>query len=97
MNPDRDNRDQSSPRTSLILTVCHIINSLHVGKCFILLLLSADFFSKKLFRNTIRVSNGLEPDQDRHSVCPGLGQNCLQSLLADNKSCRLQGRVNSNL
>ena len=35
-----------------------------------LLLLSADFFSKltfakNSFRNTIRVSNGLDPDQDR--------------------------------
>ena len=28
---------------------------------------SADFF----FENTIRVSNSLDPDQDRHSVCKG--------------------------
>ena len=27
-------------------------------------------FSKNSFRNTIRVSNGLDPDQDRHSVGP---------------------------
>ena len=46
-----------------------------------LLLLSADFISfKKLtfwknsFRNTIRVSKGLDPDQDRYSVGPDLGQ-----------------------
>ena len=31
--------------------------------------------------------NSLNPDQDRHSVCPGLGPNCLQRLSADNKSC----------
>ena len=42
-----------------------------------LLLLSADFFSKLTFsknnfRNTIRVSNSLDPDQDRHSVGPDL-------------------------
>ena len=47
-------------------------NSLHAGKFFMLMLLSADFFSKISFRNTIRVSNGLDPDQNRHSVCPGL-------------------------
>ena len=32
------------------------------------------------------VSNGLDPDQDRHSVGPDLGSNCLQRLSADNKS-----------
>ena len=55
-----------------------------------LLLLSADFFlkltfSKNSFRNTIRVSNGLDPDQDRRS---DLGPNCLQRLKADDKSRR---------
>ena len=29
------------------------------------------------------MSNGLEPDQDRHSVCPDLGPNCLKRLSAD--------------
>ena len=32
------------------------------------------------FRNTIRVSNNLDPDQDRRSVCPDLGPNCLQRI-----------------
>ena len=45
-------------------------------------------FSKYSFSNTIRVSNSLDPDQDRHSVNPDLDPNCLQWLLADNKSCR---------
>ena len=36
----------------------------------------------KSFRNTIRVSNGLDPDQDRRSVGPDLGPNCLQRLSA---------------
>ena len=49
-----------------------------------LLLLYADFFSKFL-SGTLSVSNGLDPDQDRHSVGPDLGQNCLQRLSADNK------------
>ena len=30
--------------------------------------------------NTIRVSNSVDPDQDRHSVGPDLGPNCLQRL-----------------
>ena len=45
---------------------------------------------------TIRVSNGLDPDQDRRSVDPDLGPNCLQRLSANYKS-RLsanKGRVN---
>ena len=56
-------------------------------------LYSADFFSKltlskNAFRNTIRVSNSLDTDQDRHSVGPDLGPNCLQKLSADDKSRR---------
>ena len=52
----------------------------------------ADFFQKLpllkgSFRNAIRVSNGLDPDQDRHSVDPHLGPNFLQILSADDKIC----------
>ena len=32
------------------------------------------------------MSNGLEPDQDLHSVSPDLGSNCLQRLSAADKS-----------
>ena len=53
-------------------------------------LLSADFFKinffKNSFRNTFRMSNSLDPDQDRHSVGPDLGPNRLQRLSADDKS-----------
>ena len=52
--------------------------------------MSADLFKissfKNSFRNTIRVSNGLNPDKDRHSVGPDLGPNCLQRLSADDRS-----------
>ena len=41
---------------------------------------------KKSFRYTIRVSNGLDRDQDQCSVGPDLDLNCLQRLSADNKS-----------
>ena len=56
--------------------------------CF---LSSLDFFLKinffkKSFRNTIRVSNSLDPDQDQNFVGPDLGPNCLQRLSADDKS-----------
>ena len=50
---------------------------------------SADFskltFSKNSYRNTIRVSNGLGPDQGRCFVCLDLGQNYLQMLSAEDK------------
>ena len=50
-----------------------------------LLLSSAVFFSKVIFsknyfRNTIRVSNILESDQDRQFVGPDLVPNCLHML-----------------
>ena len=43
-------------------------------------------FSTVSFRNTIRVSNSLDPDQDRQNVGPDLGPNCLQrfSISANN-------------
>ena len=40
-------------------------------------------FSKSSFGNTIRVSKLLDPDQERCSVSPDLGPNCLQRLSAD--------------
>ena len=50
---------------------------------------SAVFFKievfKNSFRNTIRVSNGLDPDQDRHSVGPDLRPNCLLRKSAGDK------------
>ena len=36
--------------------------------------------SNYFFRNIIRVSNGLDPDQDQQSVGPDLGPNCLKRL-----------------
>ena len=56
-----------------------------------LLLSSADFFSKLFFsensfRNNISVSNCFGPDQDQHFVGPCLGSKCLQRLSTDDKS-----------
>ena len=44
------------------------------------------------FRNSFKVSNGLDPDQDRRSVGPGLGPNSWQRFSADDKSRRKQGK-----
>ena len=41
------------------------------------------FKLKTSFRNTIRVSNSLDPDQARRFVGPDLGPNYLQRLAAD--------------
>ena len=45
------------------------VNSLHAWQFFIFCCVLATF---------IRVSKSLDPDQDRHSVGPDLGPNCLQ-------------------
>ena len=54
-----------------------------------LVLSSADFsklnISKFYFKNTIKVLNGLDSDQDRCSVGPDLGPNCFQRPSADDK------------
>ena len=47
---------------------------------FMILLWSANI-SKNSFRNTMSTSLG--PDQDRHSVSPDLGPNCLKRLSAN--------------
>ena len=65
-------------------------NALHAGSFFMLFLSSAVFFSKSTFsknsfKNTIRVSNRLDPDQNQCSVGPDLGSNCLQRSSADDK------------
>ena len=56
--------------------------------CFFVIrwLFSKSTFSKNSFRDIIRVSNSLDPDQDRHSVGPGLGPNCLERFVADDKN-----------
>ena len=55
--------------------------------CCCLLTFSKLTCLKDSFGNTIRVATSLDPDQDRHTVSPDLGPNCLQTLSADDKSC----------
>ena len=53
---------------------------------YCLLIFSNINFLKNYFRNTIRVSNSLDPDQARRFVGPDLGPNCLQRLSAEDAS-----------
>ena len=73
-----------------LLTLCMLGNF----ACF---LLSVDFllkltFSKKSFRNTIRVSNNLDPDQARCFFGPDLNPNGLQWLSTEDKKSPLVGK-----
>ena len=55
--------------------------------CRRLIFFSKSTFSKKKhFRNTIKVSNGFNPDQARFFVGPDLGPDCLQRISADDTS-----------
>ena len=54
--------------------------------CHLLIFFKINFFEKKKFRNTIRVSNGFDQVQDQHFVGPDLGPNCLQKLSEDDKT-----------
>ena len=66
------------------LTLCMVGNfSCLCCRLLIFFFLKKIRFSKDSFRNTIRVSNDLGPDQDRYLVSPDLGPNCLQRLAAD--------------
>ena len=62
--------------------------TLNMPEPFACLISPADFwlFSKNEFRNTIRVSNSLDPDQARHNIGPDLGPNYFTRLLADDTS-----------
>ena len=65
------------------LTLCMLY--IFLDFCYHLLTLIKIKFFKKSYRNTIRVSNGLYPDQNRRSVGTELGLNYLQMLSADKK------------
>ena len=61
--------------------------SLELFACWVILhALYECMFSKKNFRNTIRVCNSLDPDQAGCFVRPDLAPNCLQRLSANDTS-----------
>ena len=67
------------------------------GFCCHLLTFLNSTFSKNSFCNTFRVSNSLDPDQDRFFVGPDLGTNCLQRFTADDKCHPSQERVTKEI
>ena len=77
-NKNIDNKEACC--LALVLIICLLGNF----ACF--LLSQNQHFQKKSLRNTIRVSNILDPDQAQHFVGPDLGPNCLQRLSADDTS-----------
>ena len=84
----------------LCYIVCYI-SKLKLFACWEIVhafLSSAVFFQnqlsrKKYFRNTIRVSNSLDPDQARPYVGPDQGPKCFQRLSAEDIS---RQRVNNS-
>ena len=59
---------------------------IHMFICRLQIFFSKSTSLKNSFRNTIRVSNSLDPDQAGHFVLPDLGPNCLQRLSAEDTS-----------
>ena len=65
--------------------------------CHLLIFFSKFTFLKNSFRNTVRLSNSLDPDQARHGVGPDLGPNCLQWLSADDRSLEEGEELSGNM
>ena len=64
------------------LTLCMLGNL----ACVPIFFFKINFFQKNYFRNTIRVSNILDPNQVRHFIGPDLSQNCLRRMSSGTKS-----------
>ena len=73
---------------SLINSCVCMVQLFSSWEIFLSFLSSSNFFKinffKNYFRNTIWVSNRLDPDQVRHSVGPDLDPICLQKWAGDN-------------
>ena len=57
---------QVSENISLYFTIC-MLGNFSCFSCHLLTFFKINFFKKILSRTTIRVSNSLDPDEDRHS------------------------------
>ena len=72
-------------------------NSLPLGHFFMLfyslLIFFKSTFLKNYFRNTIRVSNSVDPDMARRFVGPDFGPNCLQKLSVDDTRRKIVNRI----
>ena len=88
----RKESNQTNKQTNLNVVCLALIVSRQLTLCFLgnfsfffrlLTFFSILTYSKNSFRNTVRVSNSLDPDQAQHSIGPDLGPNCLQRSAAD--------------
>ena len=87
-----------------VQTVCKGYQQMkQVAACWVILmpfyvvvccLFSKLTFSKNSYSGTYRVSNSLDPDQDRENVDSDLGPNCLKRLSAYDKSPCMLGNFN---
>ena len=75
------------PRIRSGLTLC-MLGDFSCSCCRLLTFFKINFF-KNPIKNTIRLSNSLDPDQGQHSVGPDLGPDCLQRLSAGGKEERV--------
>ena len=84
--------DAGVGKTCLVrrFTQVRALTSCLQGKLHAFLLFAVFFsksaFLKNFFRNSIRVSNILDPDQARHFLWPDLDPNSLQRVSADDRS-----------
>ena len=76
----------SHMRKFILYSACWVIFHAFVVVCW---LFSKLTFSKNSFKDTIRMSNSLDPDQDWHFVGPDLGSNCLQRFISRRKQLPL--------
>ena len=76
------------------ITLC-MLGNFFMLFCCLLTFIKINFLKNSL-RNTVKVSNGLNPDQDQHFVGPDLGPICLQRLSAEEKVDAIKERVNCN-
>ena len=62
---------------------CFVILHVFLSSSSVVFFFKFNFFESKKIRDTIRVSNSLDPDQARRFVGPDLGPNCLPKLSAE--------------
>ena len=63
--------------------------------CRLLIFIKINFLEKKSFKNIIRVSNSLDPDQARRFSGPVLGPNGLEILSVDDTSRKIRWKMQS--
>ena len=75
--------ERESHQTLVLLTKFYTCVLGNLAYFFVVWIFFQNYFIKNAFRNIIRVSNSLDPDQAQHFVGSDLGPNCLQRLSAE--------------